>query len=94
MNPCSVSTVGVATGIDKRNPGTFLKGLCGGRIALVRADHCPAKGQPLQESFGVFLLGRPDRSMDGITSRTADPEWPQESTQAAPWANARTGVGL
>mgnify|MGYP003553559816 FL=1 len=48
-------TVGVATGTSKRNPGTFLKGLCGGLIALTRADHCPAKGQPLQESFGVFL---------------------------------------
>ena len=50
-----IRTVGVATGIGKRNPGTFLKGLCGGLIALSRADHCPAKGQPLQESFGVFL---------------------------------------
>lgn len=48
--------VGVATGIRERNPGTFLKGLCGGLIALSRADHCPAKGQPLQESSGVFLL--------------------------------------
>ena len=58
-------TVGVATGIGKRNPGTFLKGLCGGLIALSRADHCPAKGQPLQESFGVFLWA--DRQLVRVT---------------------------
>ena len=49
----------MATGSGKRNPGTFLKGLCGGYLALTRADRCPAKGQPLQESFGVFLWYRP-----------------------------------
>ena len=59
-------TVGVATGIGKRNPGTFLKGLCGGLIALSRADHCPAKGQPLQESFGVFLWA--DRLIGWVTA--------------------------
>lgn len=47
--------VSVATGIGKHNPGSFLKGLCGSSNALARADYCPAKGQPLQESFGVFL---------------------------------------
>lgn len=48
--------VSVATGIVKgQNPGSFLKGLCGSKRVLDRADCCPAKGQPLQESFGVFF---------------------------------------
>ncbi len=57
--------VGVATGTSQRNPGTFLKGLCGGCYVLTRADHCPAKGQPLQESSGVFLWA--DRQLVRVT---------------------------
>lgn len=37
------------------NPGSFLKGLRSSFHDLNRADCCPAKGQPLQESFGVFF---------------------------------------
>ena len=59
----------MATGIGKRNPGTFLKGLCSGLIALTRADRCPAKGQPLQESFGVFLCRPREDAALGKDSR-------------------------
>ena len=50
-----MAIVGVATGTSQRNPGAFMKGLCGGYRVLTRADHCPAKGQPLHERFGVFF---------------------------------------
>jgi len=48
--------VSVATGILRgNNPGTFLKGLRSDNRVSKRANRCPAKGQPLQESFGVFF---------------------------------------
>lgn len=51
------SSVSVATGMDQaNNPRAFLKGLRSDYHVLIRAYRCPAKGQPLQESSGVFLL--------------------------------------
>lgn len=48
--------VDVAIGIDQViNPRAFLKGLRSDYHVLIRAYRCPAKGQPLQESSGVFL---------------------------------------
>lgn len=52
---CNLCNASVATGTNRTNPGSFLKGLCGGYHVSIRANHCPAKGQPLQESFGVFF---------------------------------------
>lgn len=58
--------VGVATEDRERNPGTFLKGLRGSNRVSVLGICCPAKGQPLQESFGVLLLGR-RYCLEGVT---------------------------
>lgn len=57
--------VGVAAGARSRsNPRTFLKGLCTSNRDSTRAHCCPAKGQPPQESPGVFLWY--DRQLVGI----------------------------
>ena len=49
--------VGVATGTDKAsNPGTFLKGLCGKKHVLIRADCCPARASPSKSLSGFLRL--------------------------------------
>lgn len=82
-----IGGVGVATGAIWSNPGTFLKGLRGDNHVPDRANRCPAKGQPPQESFGVsFCSDRSGRVSNepmfwAATKKTECANW-----QAGAWA--------
>lgn len=53
--------VGMATGAYlEKQPRRILEGAVWWKARSPdRANRCPAKGQPLQESYGVFLWRRP-----------------------------------
>lgn len=71
--------------VENNNPGLFLKGLRSDQHRTrPLPDCCPAKGQPLQESFGVFFcLESADRVLLHSKSGTSNRAYRLEQAQTA-----------